>query len=813
MKKITLIACLVMSYCSIAQVINLPANWPNSDWSITGSYDDNPLYFTDDPTDSSSTFSFDEDEAGSNSYNVIAAESDIIDLTAAFNAGETWITVTSSYVLNTFANEELWLQYSTDGGNNWQNFGSELIQTNGAPTSNFCNGAMQPVNETISIASFTGSELSNFKYRILYDDNNSYGWGFCFSSPTIRSEVPPACPNITGLFVANVSTDSANIYWLPGDVETSWEIVVQAVGTGIPTESGVATTTNDPHELTGLTDSTDFEVYVRGYCGGSDYSNWVGPVYFSTLIPSRVNFTTQSMGIGGYDLAVVDMNGDHLDDIVSVSSTNVNIHYQLSSGGFNEVNITTPDANYLPSWSMAAADFDANGYTDLLYGAGSGVTFMKANDSGTGFTELSGSDYVFSQRSNFADINRDGHMDAFVCHDVEPNVYYINDGSGNFTFYQSGITAGAPFNLGDYPSGGDYGSIWIDYDNDRDLDLFIAKCGGETARRTNVMLTYDSDTGTYTENAAALGLNDPMQTWSSTWGDYDNDGDMDVFVGASSGAHKLMRNNGDGSFTDVTAGAGVSSPPNGHENISHDIDNDGYLDILCNGTILYGRGDMTFEDADASQINYKNGSIGDLNNDGFLDAYYNGNIYWNQTTSNNWIKINTVGTASNIDGIGARVEIYTPNGVQIRDVRSGEGFEYMSSLNTHFGIGTETEVSHVIVYWPNSDCEVYFAPAINQAFTAVEGSGESCDILGVDDESLAGDLMLSPNPTNNILNVSTGLNLENAIYNIYDISGRRIMANSFNNSKQIDVSSLSAGNYILSIISESTITNKKFIKK
>jgi len=128
------------------------------------------------------------------------------------------------------------------------------------------------------------------------------------------------------------------------------------------------------------------------------------------------------------------MNGDFLDDIVSISSTNVNILYQQPGGGFNTTNITTTSADFSPSWSLAAADFDANGYTDLLYGGGQGVTFMKANNTGTGFTEISGSEYVFSQRSNFIDINNDGHLDAFVCHDVAPNVYYINDGSGNLSF-------------------------------------------------------------------------------------------------------------------------------------------------------------------------------------------------------------------------------------------------------------------------------------------------------------------------------------------------------------------------------------------
>jgi len=123
-------------------------------------------------------------------------------------------------------------------------------------------------------------------------------------------------------------------------------------------------------------------------------------------------------------------------------------------------------------------------------------------------------------------------------------------------------------------------------------------------------------------------------------------------------------------------------------------------------------------------------------------------------------------------------------------------------------------VDYVVVYWPNSPCEVFLNPGINQAFTAVEGSGDSsCDALGINDEVFASDFILSPNPTKNILNISTELVLENAFYNIYDISGRRVMTNSLNNSKTIDVSQLTAGNYIISIVSENTIKNQKFIKQ
>ncbi|WP_323787532.1 FG-GAP-like repeat-containing protein [Psychroserpens sp.] len=823
MKKITLLIFLVMSYCSVAQVLNESANWPNNNWTITGNYLTDPNVFESDPT-TTSNFSYDDDDAQNGNDDDIAAESPTIDLTAAFNAGETSIKVVSAYTFRNIG-ELLTIQFWDNDASSWITLGDPLSGTTSGIDNNFCSGTRVPfTSEYLNISSFTASQLQNFKYRISYDDNNIWGWGFCFDSPTISSELTPSCPNISDLSVTYITLDSANVSWEVGSSETSWEIVVQAPGTGIPAGSGTPTTTNNPHVLGGLNMNTSYEVYVRGFCGGTDFSNWIGPVNFTTLVPARVNYALQDMGIvGSYDLTVVDMNGDNLDDIVSASSSNVNIHYQLNSGGFNEVNISTPSANFLPNWSMAAADFDKNGYTDLLYGSGSGVTFMKANNTGTGFTEISGGEYVFSQRSNFVDINNDGHLDAFVCHDVAPNVYYINDGSGNLTFYQgaeydndcnliSTDQVGAIGGLGNYCSGGNYGSIWIDYDNDRDMDMFIAKCGGETARRTNQMLTNNGD-GSFTENALALGLADPMQTWSSSWADYDNDGDMDVFVGASSGAHKLMRNNGNGSFTDVTSGAGVSSPPNGHESVSYDIDNDGYLDILCNGTILYGKGDLTFEDADNAQINYKNGSLGDLNNDGFIDAYYNGNIYWNLTTANNWIKINTIGTASNIDGIGARVEIYTDSGVQIRDVRSGEGFEYMSSLNTHFGIGSDTSVSHIIVYWPNSGCELFLNPGINQTFNAVEGNGGSCDTLGVDNDELASDFILSPNPTKNVLHITTGLQLQNAIYNIYDISGRRVMTNSLSNSNTIDVSQLTAGNYIISIISGNTISNQKFIKQ
>ena len=521
-----------------------------------------------------------------------------------------------------------------------------------------------------------------------------------------------------------------------------------------------------------------------------------------------VSFTIENIATTGSERALVDMNGDHLDDIVSVTSTNVQIFYQKASGGgFDEVNITTSAANNFPSWSLAAADYDGNGYTDLLYGGGNGVTFMRANDDGTAFTEISYPQFVFSQRSNFVDINMDGHLDAFVCHDVEPNVYYINDGSGELTYIQGG--------LGDFSTGGNYGSVWIDYDNDRDMDLFIAKCnaggGGSEARRTNQVHTNNGD-GTYTENAADLGLDDPMQTWSSAWGDFDNDGDMDAWVGASTfseGFHRLMVNNGDNTFTDVIVGSGLEGfNVTGIENSTLDFNNDGNLDIASNGSILLGNGDMTF--TIQSGVISPSTSFGDLNNDGFIDCFdeagSGGVLRINDGNSNNWLKVATIGTDSNSEGIGARVEILTPSGTQIRDVRSGEGFRYMSSMNTHFGIGTDTEINSVTIYWPSGNIDVYEDVAINETLIATEK-----ETLGLED-TLVSNLILYPNPTKDVLNLGINGNLDNVIYTVFDINGKRVLNGRLERSV-LDVSSLITGNYFLRILQDGNIMTQRFVKQ
>ncbi len=451
---------------------------------------------------------------------------------------------------------------------------------------------------------------------------------------------------------------------------------------------------------------------------------------------------------------------------------------------------------------MAAGDLDGNGYNDLLYGNGSGVSFMIANNNGTAYTEWHNNVYVFSQRSNFVDINNDGNLEAFVCHDVEPSVYYYGDGNGNLEYHKSNESGG--LGLADYFSGGNYGSVWIDYDNDHDIDMFIAKCGGSAERSSDQLYRNNGD-GTFTEIGADANLRDPMQTWSSAWADFDNDGDIDVFVGASSGAHKLARNNGDGTFTDVTAGSGFDTfTPTSIENVCYDFNNDGYVDVLGAGqTIMFNNGDMTFS---PYNVGFGDGAVGDINNDGFLD-YFNVDLHINQGNTNNWLKINTIGVQSNRNGIGARVEIESALGVQIRDVKSGVGFRHMGSLNTHFGIADNTSIDRVTVYWPSGNVDQIENPQINSTVQITEGMAPLKT-----DESLLNTVSIYPNPVKNRLNIQTKEDLTGSLLSIFDLQGKRVYNAKFE-TESIDISYLKTGVYFLRIIRDNKQLKLKLIKE
>ncbi len=527
-----------------------------------------------------------------------------------------------------------------------------------------------------------------------------------------------------------------------------------------------------------------------------------------SIIVVPVNYTTSTISTinSSYNICVVDMNGDGKDDIAGVSSNNLKVHTQGAPGVFTVTDYPISGSSKMPGWSLAAGDYNKDGFTDLMLGSGNGVTFWKSNSTGTAYSNVTPGEYIFCQRTNFVDINNDGHLDAFSCHDVDPNVYYINNGFGNFAYNQSGTTPGA-YMLGITPSGGNYASLWTDFDNDGDSDLFISKCSGPPSE-----LHRNDGSGVFTDISAIAQINvTPVQSWSSAIADFDNDGDMDILIGSNGSVKSMLfRNNLDTTnsieeaYSNVTAGSGWDlDNSTSRDYVAYDFDNDGYVDILSGtGKIAYNNGDMTF-----SKINYPGleiGAIGDLNNDGFLDIQNGNTIRYAVPNDNNWFKLNVHGIQSNSNGIGARVEIHGPFGTQIRDVRSGEGFEFMSTMNVHFGLGQSTSITSVIIKWPSGIVDTIQNPTINSILNVVEGSTlANNDFAGTT-------FSMYPNPTNDILNIKMGDNgaaLESV--NVFDLAGR-LVAEPVLQNDAFSVNQLSVGTYIVLI---KTVDGRQFTQK
>jgi len=531
------------------------------------------------------------------------------------------------------------------------------------------------------------------------------------------------------------------------------------------------------------------------------------------VVPPPTPITYNNVSIptvnSNYNMCIVDMNGDHIDDIVGVSANNMRVHFQQSNGTFTVTDFPISGTSYMPGWSLCAGDLNKDGYNDLLLGSGNGLTFWQSNNTGTAYTAITPGQYIFCQRTNFHDVNNDGNLDAFSCHDVDPNVYYLNDGAGNYTYYQSGITPGA-YNLGVIMSGGNYASIWSDFDNDGDSDMFISKCSGPPCE-----LHRNDGAAGYTDVSAIAAINmTPVQSWSSAVNDFDNDGDMDILIGSNGGTGNfLFRNNlVDGSntitaFTNITAGSGFEENVQNRDWVSYDFDNDGLIDILGGGNrIMFNMGNMVFAPVSYPSIGV--GAIGDLNNDGFLDIMQGATVRYAVPNDNNWFKVALQGVASNSNGIGARVEIYGSWGKQIRDIRSGEGFGYMSTLNAHFGLGTATEIEKLIVRWPSGTVDVVMNPTPNQMLSVVEGSSP----LAVAEESVSA-FTIYPNPTKSTIHISQNNGVEAKHARVIDMLGRLVISTDVMNN-QINVEKLSKGNYVILLEGANNKTyTQKFIKE
>jgi MYXO-CTERM domain-containing protein len=461
----------------------------------------------------------------------------------------------------------------------------------------------------------------------------------------------------------------------------------------------------------------------------------------------------------GVAMGVADMNNDGLDDIVRLDDGNIlEIEYQQADGSFTWLDWGVVGGN---SWGLALGDVNADGNLDVFTGgAYNGLKILTANATGDDYTSSTiggmGSS-IFTQCAAFVDIDANSTLDLFVCHDDGLSSPFNNDGTGEFT-YDLGLIAafasGEPPGSGE-PHSGNYGIIWLDYDRDGDVDMYLSKCrlaapGNPTdPRRMNILYENNGD-GTWTEVAEERGLRPYGQSWSADFGDIDNDGDFDAIVLNHDISSVLYENDGSQNFSNITAAAGIlgdlDSLGTGIQVHMEDFDNDGWIDILATGAsgqhrLFFNQGDGTFaNDAaafDTGGPGIQSAVVGDLNSDGFVDVLagfangYNqpsGNpdrLFLNPGNDNNWLNIHLQGVESNLSGISATVEVNGAWGTQLRTIRGGESYGITNALTAHFGFGTADAIDSIVVYWPSGQVDTAMNPSsLNESVTIVEGCPE-----------------------------------------------------------------------------------------
>ena len=444
----------------------------------------------------------------------------------------------------------------------------------------------------------------------------------------------------------------------------------------------------------------------------------------------------------GCTVAIVDWNFDGLDDIIRLDDgRNAYVEVQRTNNTFQSLYIGSFSTTAGWSWGMCVADFDHNGYLDITAGGyGPAVKIMMTDAAGLMGSIISlPNTGFFVQNMTCADFNNDGWIDLFSCDDNAMSHIFLNNGSGSLTESLSTIN----FDVTGTDDSGNYGSVWTDFDNDGDMDLYIAKCrqgvnNPADGRRINVMFVNDGSNN-YTESAATYGINMGWQSWTASFGDIDNDGDLDLLVTNHDYVSQILENDGSGHYTDITATTGFDiSDITPIESAMEDFDNDGFVDLLIAGSdqrFYHNNGDKTFTRVEGlfDSNNLESFAIGDINHDGKIDIYGSyANIYtdptiiddvvWTNNThnDNHFVTLNLIGTVSNKGAIGARANVYGAWGNQIREVRSGESYGTVNSSMLHFGLGAATVIDSIVVRFPSGITQTIVNPQADQFIRIIE---------------------------------------------------------------------------------------------
>ncbi|MCF7802041.1 MAG: FG-GAP-like repeat-containing protein, partial [Candidatus Marinimicrobia bacterium] len=450
--------------------------------------------------------------------------------------------------------------------------------------------------------------------------------------------------------------------------------------------------------------------------------------------------------------------------------------------------VTAGDLSTLASYSYSASwgDYDNDGDEDIFVANYSNrVNWLFRNDGGsftwiesTPFTEQYGNSYS----GHWGDADNDGDLDLLILNTSSYGLLYINQGNGTFLPDEGSEISDTYFN-------NPYDAAWGDMDGDGDLDLIVAQYNNypilfenvdpenlefEQNTESNLVQSYRSYTSvnfvdydqdgdadcfftTYGANYLYINVgdstfvtpdasfyNDTQYSYGQTWGDYDNDGDLDLYLANYSNENALYRNDGD-SFTKITSSEVLNGNSYSYSTSWVDLNNDGWLDLWVsnygqNDDYFENNGDGTFTQNTTldilSQNYYAYQSVfADYDGNGSLDLFtpfYQSSTHnilsRNNGNSNHWSTISLRGRESNRFGVNAKIRLLAPldggNGTwQMREVGADVGGYGENSLVAHFGLGSAETIDSLIVEWPNGLVQSYSQLTVDTKFHITESSG------------------------------------------------------------------------------------------
>ncbi|UCE65851.1 MAG: VCBS repeat-containing protein [Candidatus Zixiibacteriota bacterium] len=515
-------------------------------------------------------------------------------------------------------------------------------------------------------------------------------------------------------------------------------------------------------------------------------------------------------GGASWGVSWIDYDNDGwLDIYVGNSGVENNfLYHNEGDGTFTKITADPIANDGSRSYSHAWGDYDNDGDEDVYVGRHNNMPnyFFANNGNGT-FTRIdtAGALTIDSACSNthaWIDVDNDGDLDLYSQTESlslpwsDVNVMYRND-DGIFVRITTGEIVTEVNNA--------HGMCWSDYDNDGDMDLFVANAyfdypqqNPEDYMYKNCLYRNDGNFN-FTKILSGPVANDLSISFAPSVGDYDNDGDQDLFVGngAMDLVNFLYNNNGDGSFTRITTGEMVTNATSTLGSSWVDYDNDGDLDMYVTTSVDSLSNQLYENNGDGTFTRIMNGPLvndvarnfgpawGDYDRDGDLDVFitkyqYDNRLYRNDGNGNNWLNVKCIGTVSNATAIGTKVRLKATifgNPVwQLREITPAASYCVHHALNAHFGLGDAGIIDSIIVQWPSGIEETLSSVSINQYLTITEGE----HTLVPDDEAnpLPERYSLSmnyPNPFNSSTSIEYGLPRQSQVtVTVYNLLGRNI---------------------------------------